>query len=262
MFDWNNDIYLTPILFLFFVSQDKQLYHTIITMQILRALPSLQALLLLLAICVVREALSCGCYGPGSCNLEGQIARCTIEGVCDCCAVCNTCDQLFGGCAAGNTQNNNLQFQPPLPPVLNLGQTLGQYFIVQNEAPAGLPSLFFPPCVRPDLPSGLVINVTSDGRLYLTGSPAVITPPTNYLLKARGGVEVISTFSFNISVVETTGSSCPPTGCLQEGFMQCASATTYQTCSLNASGTLAWGPSQNCNTSLTCTPSGNYIYCV
>ena len=110
--------------------------------------------LLTLAICLVSHTIACGCYGPASCNLDGQLAFCTTEGVCDCCPVCNSCDQLFGGCAASHTSSSDLHFEPPFPSIVNLGQTFGQFFIVPNGPTGGVPnnSLLYPPCVRPDLP--------------------------------------------------------------------------------------------------------------
>jgi peptidoglycan/xylan/chitin deacetylase (PgdA/CDA1 family) len=57
----------------------------------------------------------------------------------------------------------------------------------------------------------------------------------------------------------TTGSTS--TSCSSSGYMRCMTSETYQTCSANRDGSLSWGPSQSCQPSLTCHPSGNYIYC-
>jgi len=223
---------------------------------------SLIVFLAAVTLCIVGYAEGCGCYGPASCNVQGQFARCTDEGVCDCCPFCNSCNQLLAGCAASATRVNNLRFEPALLPVFNLGQNVGQHFVYLNGS-TNSPS--YPPCLRPDLPSGLSFSVTN-GKIVLSGTPSEIIPPTKYQFISESDVETFSSFSFTISVVDTTNTamcradSSQP-GCPQEGYMQCVSYNTYQTCTTNGSGVLYWGAIQNCNTALSCNPNGNYIYC-
>jgi len=58
------------------------------------------------------------------------------------------------------------------------------------------------PCVHPTLPNGLSINITTDGKLYLTGTPKELSTQTQYSLKIKAPLENIISMSFNISVVD------------------------------------------------------------
>jgi len=147
----------------------------------------------------------CGCYGPASCNLQNELAACKEEGVCDCCASCNTCNQLFAGCANQQTTDDGY-FEPLLPKTFNLGEAIGEY----NISSLSVNYLGYP-CVRPPLPLGLTINVTQDAKLFLTGTPNEIIPPTQYTLKMKAVAENIIAMKFTISIVQTNSANCPKT---------------------------------------------------
>jgi hypothetical protein len=162
----------------------------------------------------------------------------------------------LAGCASLHT-NYDLYFEPAFPSILNLNQEIDEYFIKSSS----VDFLGTPPCVRPPLPSGLFINSTTDGQLYLSGTTKEIIPPTNYILKVKGDVEIIGAMSFTISIVQTTGSNCNNSPVCSLGNMKCVTDTSYQTCNLNANGSTYWDTIQNCGTGTVCVPSGNYIYC-
>eukprot|EP01127_Copromyxa_protea_P000121 TRINITY_DN10122_c0_g1_i1.p1 TRINITY_DN10122_c0_g1~~TRINITY_DN10122_c0_g1_i1.p1 ORF type:complete len:867 (+),score=100.64 TRINITY_DN10122_c0_g1_i1:224-2602(+) len=62
---------------------------------------------------------------------------------------------------------------------------------------------------------------------------------------------------------------CVPEGCCpsepecpESGRQKCLSSTTYTTCSLAASGFLAYEQPQTCQEGLVCCPTGHHVYCV
>jgi hypothetical protein len=201
----------------------------------------------------------CGCYGAGSCNTNSEFAFCTLEGVCDCCAVCNTCNQLLSGCANINTQYD-AYFSPPLPATFEINQDIGNYIIMTSSTDQ---VLWDPPCFQPNLPNGLSFQVNSQNQLYLSGTPTEIFPSTQYLLKAKGDAEVITGLVFTISVTQRNNSECEShtSDVCTYRFMRCVTDDSYQTCNLNALGVTFWDNVQHCRTGATCHPSGNYVYC-
>lgn len=210
----------------------------------------------------IQKVIGCGCYGPSSCDFNSVLSFCTTQGFCDCCSECNTCNQLLAGCSALNTLYDGY-FEPTFPTILNLNQNLKQYFIYSSSSSNDGYYLQYPPCIRPNLPEGIYINISSDNKLYLSGMPTQIVPPTVYTLKVKGAVGQITAMTFTISVVQLNGQNCnhsdPP---CEYGFEKCLSGNSYQTCNLDQNGNLYWGTTQYCTTGTTCSSSNNYIYCV
>ncbi len=219
----------------------------------------------LLSICCfvffyIYNVKGCGCYGPASCNTQSIISFCTIEGVCDCCPVCNTCNQLFGGCASLST-NYDAYFSPNLPSTFNFNENIGQYFVESSSDNY----LWYPPCIQPALPNGLSMNISEEGLLYLTGIPSEILPPTVFTIKAKADAEVITALTFTLSITDTQGSNCVNTNtnqvCIYRS-MRCLTDKIYQTCNVFQNGTTYWDREQNCRSGTTCTPDETYIYCL
>jgi len=209
---------------------------------------------------------ACGCYGPSSCNVAGQLDRCTATAVCDCCPVCNSCPQLLSGCAS-TAQNSGLQFHPSIPSTFQINQPIGQFKINSTSQPSFY--LFGTPCVNPPLPSGLNFGFASDNiTMVLEGTPSQIVPPTTYKVIVRGSVEQIFYTSITFSIIDTQTPDCPnsTTGSSQPstctvGEMKCIGASSYQTCANGANGSPAYGVTQNCASGSSCHQSGSYIYC-
>jgi len=164
-------------------------------------------LIILFIFSLISTALSCGCYGANSCTLSNTISRCTDDGVCDCCQVCNSCDQVQAGCG---TNDPNGYFSPSVPSYIEINSSVtfnveynGAYGIYTNGAP----------CVRPDLPAGLsVITISSPGQVdhyALSGTPTQIVPPTTYTIAFYGPTSNgITRVSFTTAIVQTTTGYC------------------------------------------------------
>eukprot|EP01027_Heterolobosea_sp_BB2_P017109 GEZU01024263.1.p1 GENE.GEZU01024263.1~~GEZU01024263.1.p1 ORF type:complete len:175 (-),score=35.37 GEZU01024263.1:351-875(-) len=125
---------------------------------------------------------ACGCYGPATCTVDvhlcsgdaSQYENC----VCDCCAACLTCAQLFGGCAAIRVQEIESSFDIP-----------SYYVVDQAIAPTSLNNsrALFNPCVDPELPEGL--SLTQDQTTFnwvLSGTPTQVQPAREYTVLFKG----------------------------------------------------------------------------
>jgi len=89
--------------------------------------------------------------------------------------------------------------------------------------------------------TGRVTPVPSTTGRVSTPVPTPVTPPVS---------------------VPTTPSTGPQTGaCNKLGKMACIGSSSYQTCS-NARSGFEWSSSQSCPSGRTCSPSGDYIYCL
>lgn len=154
-------------------------------------------LLLVSLICFLTTTKACGCYGPTSCDLNSNRVICGIDGVCDCCPTCNTCHQLFAGCASKDTIYDGY-FEPILPQYFIFDQKIDNYFIKNSFI--HFPDRF---CILQNLPIGLSFHTNINGQLYLSGTPNEIWPPTLYQIKIKGPVNIISAMNFTLSVVKT-----------------------------------------------------------
>ncbi|KAG9289576.1 hypothetical protein G9A89_002349 [Geosiphon pyriformis] len=168
-------------------------------------------------ILIPREVVGCGCYGPNSCTPSGNCPY--NQGFpsspcfCDCCPVCNTCDQLFQGCAEkAYYQVYNLTLDPPITPpflVAKVGQPIQTRTVISqstNKWRAILNGYEF--CIRPELPKGLKFGLndtTSSPSQYsvyqLSGTPEIISSPNTYKVIFKGSAELLSTFEFTLAAV-------------------------------------------------------------
>jgi len=221
---------------------------------------------------LVYFAQSCGCM-PGRCDVNGTLisGECSTSGVCDCCQVCNSCNQLFGGCLANqfNVGGTNPQFSPAIPANYGLRQSLQtRTSCFQYTSPSGqvVTTGFQSACVTPDLPEGL--NITLDGdRLCLVGSPEAVAPSQTYRVIVKGPtsnglfstsitfgvipdcISGSSSSSGSASSSSSSGSSSSTSGSSSctTGQQQCLTSETYNTC-VNG----AYGVDQSCPLGTTC----------
>jgi len=218
------------------------------------------------------------------CDTNGRNATCNTGGFCSCEAANNTCNQIFAGCGAYSIENDLFfEFAPVNESTytFTVGQTL-------SEASGGIAMFFvnspsvFSACVSPPLPDGLFIgnNVKTSHGTWLLGTPTEVVPLRNYTIILKDGNHLhrgYLAFSVQPAQCGSSGSSSSGSGstststststsgssntCTINGQQQCASSTTFQTCSYNAQIQLVWGSTQSCAAGTSCHNSGNSIAC-
>jgi len=237
--------------------------------------------------CCIYLAGACGCYGASSCTVTGESVldkNCSVQatGYCDCCQICNTCEQLYGGCLANQLNANGaLSFSPAIHDTYVLNESLqtgyGCLQIVEPGEPA-VTTGFGATCINPPLPAGLELaSPDNTSRRCLIGSPTQVAPPTTYSIyvhqgsnfvlytTVRFGVQGIctepststsSSSSSSSSTSTSTSTSTSGSSTCTTGNQRCATSETYQTCAHSV-----WSETQSCQPGLTCHQSGANIYC-
>jgi len=212
----------------------------------------------------------CGCYGPGSCDVNGQLisfqSGCPSTGFCDCCPACNTCPQLLSGCLASKTMND-VYFNNTLPSTFYVGEAINPSVItsVSQQSRA-----FIKVCVTPDLPNGLSITQSSSSyNFVLSGTPTEPLPPTTFKFVVSGSANYLGTTSVTLSVsncqrsTSTTGASASTTSASSSspcvlGHQRCSAHTSFETCINNADGSTTYSANQFCATGTACRVSTIY----
>ncbi|KAI9096201.1 hypothetical protein DFS34DRAFT_624321 [Phlyctochytrium arcticum] len=126
--------------------------------------------------CLIQMSLACGCYGPASCSLQGR--RCQANGfvylsqdrdpcVCDCCNVCNSCEQLLNGCVT--LRQDEITLSPSLTPFRFNHSIPRTILLSTTERRLGL---FGDVCLRGHLPPGIEIEYRQPLQTFmLSGTP-------------------------------------------------------------------------------------------
>lgn len=104
----------------------------------------------------------------GSCDRFGNSTACGQVGECDCCAICNSCAQLFAGCSQRQANEDDLYFDPPVGGMVPLWQDLNST-LYSKLWPGNQPNVFRI-CMRPELPMGVSLTLGSDGFYTLQGN--------------------------------------------------------------------------------------------
>jgi len=200
--------------------------------------------------CFISIIESCGCYGEGSCDVNGNLisGQCR-EGECDCCPACNSCNQLLSGCLA-NRMQSDVNFYPAIPSTLYLGQSYSFFINTSSQPSHALINV----CISPSLPEGLSITQTSSFDWIISGTPTETLPATTYRVIIIGSAGYLGKTSFSFNIRSCVG-SCTL------GYQRC-SGTGFQTCIQSASGVPQWGGNQPCGTGTSCSIyQSNYIIC-
>eukprot|EP01114_Cavostelium_apophysatum_P005374 TRINITY_DN1628_c0_g2_i3.p1 TRINITY_DN1628_c0_g2~~TRINITY_DN1628_c0_g2_i3.p1 ORF type:complete len:233 (-),score=40.53 TRINITY_DN1628_c0_g2_i3:96-794(-) len=219
--------------------------------------------------CCIAFAGACPCFGQGSCNLDGTRSfngETCNTGYCDCCPVCNSCNQLLAGCLSN--------MQKPLivsayNSVFHVGQAITPITLFGNQT-----CLYNDLCIKPELPAGITHNRTSVYEVVFSGVPTETVAPTEYtvVVKGCGGFLGRAILSFGVDNKACSNSQPTTTGSNTSGnngdsctlgYARCTSATSYQQCAyLNRNGDTYWAPTQFCGVGTTCKARDtNYIAC-
>ncbi|KAG9295081.1 hypothetical protein G9A89_017875 [Geosiphon pyriformis] len=157
-----------------------------------------------LLVLIPSGVVSCGCYGP--CTTSGvctyTLGKPAANCICDCCPVCNSCAQLFQGCAQGAYYKNyQLTLDPPITSPFKIGKSIEPRTVISQSTDKWTASMNgFEFCILPELPKGLRFGL-NDSVYQLSGTPEVVASDTTYKVIFKGGLELLTTFSFTISVI-------------------------------------------------------------
>jgi len=174
------------------------------------------ALALLLVVDLASCSFGCGCFGQGTCDLNGNFAResgCNDVdqlnnlAFCDCCPPCNSCPQLFAGCFAAH-MHTDLMFSPSVPHEFVLGEE-----ITASELPVH--HNIFEVCIQPELPMGLNLTQNNFGVFVLQGTPLETLPTTSYDIIAKGSSSYIGKTTIAFRVVL----NCAAGGAIQNAVL-------------------------------------------
>eukprot|EP01114_Cavostelium_apophysatum_P000998 TRINITY_DN10862_c0_g1_i1.p1 TRINITY_DN10862_c0_g1~~TRINITY_DN10862_c0_g1_i1.p1 ORF type:complete len:221 (+),score=25.29 TRINITY_DN10862_c0_g1_i1:152-814(+) len=215
-----------------------------------------------LAICLVALAYlsiatACGCYGQGTCTLDGVLVNSVDpacpSAYCDCCPACNSCNQLLAGCLRNRLESLNISAVP------------SRFTVNQPISPITIYTSYLSDlCIQPSLPSGLNYTI-SNGLFVISGTPTELVGPTQYYVVAKGAAGYVGNGNLSFAVgrgdciqISTTGSS----SACSVGDQRCASSSSFQQCAyLNANLDTYWGSAQQCPDGTTCRQNGNQITC-
>lgn len=190
---------------------------------------------------------------------EGYVSAATLQTVSN--AMAASYPNVYGGIMlwdAGTSQQNN-NFAGQLAAFLHDGSAPSVAVPVPTVTPSAAPSA---KTTTTTTTTGKTSKTTTT-TTTTTGKAGKTTTTTTTTGKSgsKGTTTTTGKSSGNAPVISSPTAAAPSTpaaggSCSTLGYMKCATSETYQVCDHNL-----WSVQMSCPQGLTCTPSGNYIYC-
>jgi hypothetical protein len=147
---------------------------------------------------------SCGCYGPESCTPSGILCHHdeTIDSCfCDCCRVCNTCEQLLeSNCFAHQYSKHYSLSTNQSKLIVKINESIIPNYII-DQTNGEIARYLWDPCLRRSLPNDIYLTNDTDESYKLVGIPKEKLEETLFEILFKGPVGQLILLQFIISII-------------------------------------------------------------